>query len=100
MTPPSDAERWRGVESLFYAALELQPVDRLEFLHTRCEGDSELREEVVSLLEACEKAGGFLATPVCGAVKEVVAQAHLGLAQGARINHYEVLSSIGAGGMG
>ena len=100
MTAPSDAERWRGVESLFYAALELQPADRLEFIHAQCKGDSELREEVASLLEACEKVDGFLASPVCGAVKEVVAQAHQGLAQGARINHYEVLSKVGAGGMG
>ncbi|MGI8771203.1 MAG: protein kinase domain-containing protein, partial [Acidobacteriaceae bacterium] len=101
MTAPSDGTRWREVESLFYAALEMEPADRPEFLHARCQGDTQLREEVASLLEASEESDGFLAKPVCGAVKEVVAQAHLNrLAQGARINHYEVLSNIGVGGMG
>ncbi len=100
MTAPSDGTRWREVERLFYEALEVQPVDRPAFLDARCNGDDDLRNEVASLLEASEKADGFLATPVCGAVKEV-AQAHLNrLAPGARINHYQVLSSIGAGGMG
>ncbi len=101
MAAISDAERWRDIEAIFYAALEVDPAIRPEFLQARCNGDTGLREEVASLLEAATKTDEFLITPVCDAVKSIVAQSHSSrLEPGARLNQYEVLSKIGAGGMG
>jgi len=45
-------ERWKQVEELFNAALELESVARAAFLAEACAGDEELRREVESLLQA------------------------------------------------
>ncbi len=101
MTAGFDVDRWAKIERLFYAALELKPADRPQFLSDQCNGDNELQEEVSSLLDASTRADEFMTKPLSGAVKAVAAQAQRGrLERGARINHYEVLSKIGSGGMG
>jgi hypothetical protein len=48
----NDPER---VESLFHAALELPAADRSIYLSSACRGDTELREEVESLITAYEQ---------------------------------------------
>ncbi len=53
-------ERWRQIEELFEAALERRPEDRTAFLVQACGGDTWLRREIESLLEADSGATGFL----------------------------------------
>ena len=48
------------IEQIFSAARDLPPQDRVAFLQGACQGDSELRRGVDSLLEADEQAGLFL----------------------------------------
>jgi hypothetical protein len=43
-------DRWRRVEELYHAAMELSPEQRAGFLGDRAGGDSGLRREVESLL--------------------------------------------------
>lgn len=43
-------ERWMQIERLHRTALEYEPKDRANFIAEACEGDSELRREVESLL--------------------------------------------------
>ena len=43
-------ERWQQIESLFQEALEHDPVERNDWLREACQGDSDLRREVASLL--------------------------------------------------
>ncbi|MCP3964647.1 MAG: hypothetical protein GY719_43005 [bacterium] len=59
-----DRERWRRIDAVFAAALELDPEERATFLTTVCGADEALRREVESLLAADESAGEFLETPV------------------------------------
>ncbi len=50
MRSPLSQERWITVESLFVAAADLPPGERVRFVESRCGGDNELLEEVLSLL--------------------------------------------------
>ena len=58
-----DAERWKRVDELLQAALQVPAGRQEEFLRQQCGGDSELLEEVRSLLTSHRKAGSFLDRP-------------------------------------
>jgi eukaryotic-like serine/threonine-protein kinase len=106
-----DAERWKRVDELLQAALQAPAEQQEGFLRQQCSGDSELLEEVRSLLTSHRKAGSFLESPGLH-VAEVAAQLPtLGVTQsgsssvtgsitGQTISHYRVLGPLGAGGMG
>jgi eukaryotic-like serine/threonine-protein kinase len=102
-----DAERWKRVEDLLQAALQVPAEQQEGFLRQQCGGDSELLEEVRSLLTSHRKAGSFLESPGIH-VAEIAAQLPtLGvspssgtLIAGQTISHYRVLGPLGSGGMG
>jgi predicted Ser/Thr protein kinase len=58
-----DAERWKRVEDLLQAALQVPAEQQEEFLCQACAGDASLLEEVRSLLTSDRKAGSFLEHP-------------------------------------
>ena len=108
MNVPMDTERWKRVDDLLQAALQVPADGQEEFLRQQCGGDSELMEEVRSLLTSHRKAGSFLESPGIH-VAEVAAQLPtLGASAsgssasitGQTISHYRVLGSLGSGGMG
>jgi serine/threonine protein kinase/tetratricopeptide (TPR) repeat protein len=103
-----DAERWKRVDELLQAALQVPAEQQEEFLRRQCGGDSELLDEVRSLLTSDRKVGSFLESPGIH-VAEVAAQMPtLGLTAsgssssiaGQIVSHYRVLGPLGAGGMG
>jgi serine/threonine protein kinase/TolB-like protein/Tfp pilus assembly protein PilF len=101
MASSSSSDRWRRLEALFYEAVELKPEARAEFLDQRCGGDTELRKEVETLLESAEKPMDFLEKPVLEAAHRTMEQDHHdSIAPGRRLAHYEIVSMLGAGGMG
>ena len=85
------ADRWNKLESLFHAALEREPSERTPFLNQAC-SDEQLRLEVESLLRLEEKGDELLEHPPW----------HLqpSLAIGSTLGQYQIISKIGAGGMG
>ncbi len=85
-----DQAQWRKIETLFEAALVVEPARRAAFLEENCSGDETLRKEVESLLLHGEKAGRFLQLPE--GVKQLEA--------GQRVSRYEILEKLGEGGMG
>ena len=87
--PTASPERWREIRRLFHAALKQPEEERAGFLLAACPDDEELREEVAALLAADREAGGFL---------EDRGSVHL--TPGARLGPYEIVSFVGAGGMG
>jgi Tol biopolymer transport system component len=89
-------ERWRQIEGLYHAASERAPEDRAHFLQTACNGDHELRAEVESLLRIEGQEGDFLEGSPVG----VVVQNSLALKPGGTLGNFQIIASIGRGGMG
>jgi predicted ATPase/serine/threonine protein kinase len=99
MTP----EQHRQVGELYQAALELRPAERPAFLAEACGSDEALRREVESLLAAQERMGGFLATNAAEGgllMTQALDVRQPASVAGRRFGVYEVLSPLGAGGMG
>jgi non-specific serine/threonine protein kinase len=94
------SEQYRHVGELYHAAMELAPEARPDFLAGACGDDDELRREVESLLQAHQQAGSDLGAPVLEVAAELLTQQKIPSLTGHRINQYQVLSLIGAGGMG
>ncbi|HMZ22575.1 MAG TPA: serine/threonine-protein kinase, partial [Blastocatellia bacterium] len=100
MTP----EEYDRVADLFSAALELAAEERSSFLAEACGNNDELRHEVESLLQAREQADGFIAGKVAAVAAEMAEQrlnsSPASSLIGRNLSHYQVLSLLGAGGMG
>ena len=91
--------RWRKVEDLFGAALDLPPAERDRFLAVECEGDDALRLEVESLLATSGKTDSFLEER--GRVMRPLAAAlRSELLLGRNLGPYHVEAHLGEGGMG
>ena len=96
MTP----ERYRRIEQVYEAALELSGPERVDFLKSACAGDEDLRREVTSLLDAQQEASGFLEAPPDD-LAAAMASAEQGRSLlGRRVGHYQVRTTLGSGGMG
>jgi serine/threonine protein kinase/tetratricopeptide (TPR) repeat protein len=96
MTP----ERWQQIKELFLAALERAPGERVTFLDAACAGDAQAREEVESLVAAHEREGEFIDAPAARMAAGMLAGSHGGLEAGRRVGSYEIVSTLGEGGMG
>jgi serine/threonine protein kinase/TolB-like protein/tetratricopeptide (TPR) repeat protein len=97
------ADRWRRVDSLLAAALELPDAERLPYLDRRCR-DADLRREVQRLLAADRAADGFLETPPFAALEAALAEERGErscdeLAAGTAVGRYRIEGKIGEGGM-
>ncbi len=90
------SERWQHVEQLYHAALAQSDEERAAFLRDACGGDDELREEVESLLTYDRDAQTFLAAAFAPSNWRAPQQ----MAPGQRFGSYEIVTFLGAGGMG
>ncbi|MET0626423.1 MAG: protein kinase [Pyrinomonadaceae bacterium] len=113
MTP----ERWKQVEGIFDAAMDLAPEEREAYLARACAGDAELRRQVEMLIRSDEQAGAFIEEPaVAGVIGETARGAVAGAFDaaafdagvydeaapfiGRRIGSYRIVRELGRGGMG
>jgi len=95
------SDRWRLLESLFYEAVELEPAARKALLDDRCRGDSDLRNEVESLLASANQSLELVEQSVHNAAQELAANVRTPVVvPGGRFSRYEVVRALGAGGMG
>ena len=95
MTP----DRWEQINRLYYAALEVETKERVQFLEESCQGDSEMRKEVETLLAMHEKAGEFLDQPAIEVVARQVSEEPPSLV-GRQLGPYQIMGLLGSGGMG
>ena len=90
--------RWRQIEDLYHRALEKEESERAVFLRDACAGDDELRHELERLLS--QQVTSFLEEPALQkAMRTLPGDAGQSWI-GRRIRTYEVVSLLGAGGMG
>jgi len=95
------SDHWRRVESLFYEAVELEPAARKALLDDRCRDESDLRNEVESLLASAHQSLDVVEQSIQNAAQEVAAHVRTPvLVPGVHFSRYEVVSALGAGGMG
>ncbi len=94
-----EPNRWERVEALFHQALELPGSLRAEFLDLECGGDTELRLEVETLLEAL----GTDRSGIRGTIRRAAGaaiDAELSRLAGRRLGPYRLVRELGHGGMG
>jgi eukaryotic-like serine/threonine-protein kinase len=95
----NDQERWRRIDGILEAALELPAGEREAFLDCSCGDDAELLREVASLL-AHDRADSFLDAPALSEAARLLVGAAAPQLVGQRIGPFEVLGVLGTGGMG
>lgn len=84
------------VEALFHQALELDSSERMAFLSQSCNGDTQLQDEVLSLIKAFEKENDFLEKPL----QSDVLSGPENLVEGQKLGRYQINHVVGHGGMG
>ena len=94
-----ESTRMQAVESLFHAALEVEPQQRDAFLRERCDDES-LRREVGALLVAHATVGAFIDSPIATLDDRLFEPEEPDRLIGPTIGHWEILKRIGSGGMG
>ncbi len=92
-------ERSRQIEHLYHAAREREPGERDRFLQEAC-ADETLRAEVKSLLGCEAQAEGYLEAPALEVTAEALAEGRARSMLGRVLGHYQIMSFLGAGGMG
>src|SRR5512134_2478837 len=98
---------WPRVTDLMHRALDVRQAERCAWIDAQAAGDVELAHEVLRLLQAHDRAIGFLDEPLIAregsaAAVEVALKTPeaASLAPGAEVGHYRILREIGRGGMG
>ncbi len=94
------AERWQQIDQLFHLALAQEANRRADFLAEECDGDDSLRTDVEALIASHEQAQSFIERPASDLAAEILAQGEHGLIAGQAVGSYEIVSTLGVGGMG
>src|SRR4029453_7748354 len=97
---PMPPERWQRIEQLYHAALEREAERRAVFLAEACAGDEALHREVSSLICAHDQAGAFIESPPDQIAQQILNAEWAQSMAGQRLGRYQLLSLLGAGGMG
>jgi Tol biopolymer transport system component len=96
-------DRWERVRTLLEHVVDHPIDDRVRYLAEACRDDPDLRVEVESLLRAREAVGTFL-EPTPASSSSIGHDAEQdrapALESGTRVGAFEILSTLGAGGMG
>ena len=93
-------ERFRRVDAVFDAVLDLPTTEQAAYIDQACAGDTELRAEVIQLLRAHHRTGSMLDTPVLRLSPLLLDDAEGGRDIPERIGPFRVIRTIGQGGMG
>jgi Tol biopolymer transport system component/predicted Ser/Thr protein kinase len=95
-----DADRWAKIDRILDQAMDRDLQSRAAFLDEACKGDEALRHEVESLLNAHSRSEPFLSAPALEvAARHLAGEKYISLV-GKQFGSYQVLSALGAGGMG
>lgn len=100
MIATSTPENWHEIKDIFYAAMQLEPEAREQFLNDSCHGDDSLRSEVEAMISSSEAAGSFMNSPAVAQMHPVINDPGKRLKVGKEFGRYKILRRLGAGAMG
>src|SRR5262245_17335901 len=95
-----DIDRYRRIDEIFQAALELEPRERPSYISEACSGDAALLKEVECLLSSDGQQWELIGTPAFEMLAPLLAKDQPALEAGDAIGHYQIVSLLGVGGMG
>jgi hypothetical protein len=95
-----DPERRRRIDDVCDAALVRDVRERAAFVAAACGDDEALRREVEALLAHAQRAERFLEMPIGEVAARLLADRHRASLAGRQIGSLQILSLLGAGGMG
>ena len=93
-------DHWTTVKRIHQSALDSDPSERATFVDESCGSDETLRREVQSLLTYAAEAETFLERPAVDIAPTPPGESQEATLVGRTLSHYQVLSLLGAGGMG
>lgn len=97
-------QHWEQIEQLWQQALQIEPRHREAFVKNQTESDEAVRAEVLAMLRQEDHSADFLETSALENAARQLAHDKLNAPtiqlQGQRFGAYEVISELGAGGMG
>ena len=94
-------QRFRQVDELFDAALDVPPDERDAFIARTCGGDAVLGDRVIALLRAHERSSGFLQTPAAELAAVLLEDLPPSApAPPVRAGPFRIVRELGHGGMG
>ena len=99
-----NTQRWKQIDELFDAVLDLPETEREGFLSEKCAGDAELKKKVLTLLKATTT-GNFLEQSAMGIAARNLAEAQTIVIEqqqviGRAFGSFRIEQRLGAGGMG
>jgi serine/threonine-protein kinase len=94
------AARLTQVDRLYHAARERPAHERAPFIRASCGGDTELQDEVLSLLAYDAEADEFLERPALEEAARRLQEYGPEPLTDRRLGHYQIVSLLGSGGMG
>lgn len=98
-----DQDRWKRVNQIFHAALEVAASERPNFIAKASEGDLALANEVNQLLRADQEAGSYIELPLVESSDSRAALGSRDLLLGpddVLCRRFKIVRSVGEGGMG
>jgi serine/threonine protein kinase len=93
-------DRYQKIKAIFYSAQDRPPAERSDFLNDVCGDDPWVRDEVEALLTADAGNDDFLSAPAYEFAAGMLADEPSEFRAGEKIGRFEILCSLGAGGMG
>jgi serine/threonine protein kinase/tetratricopeptide (TPR) repeat protein len=96
------APRYREIDRIVDAALDLAPDERGSYVATACAHDATLRADVERLLRSCDAASEFLERPAAEYAAPLIASvtSTAPAVEGMRVGPYRIVEEAGRGGMG
>src|SRR3712207_6641501 len=96
----SPTERFRRVDDIFDAAIDLPTGEQSAFIDRECGEDAGLRAEVLALVRAYHYSDSVLESPAAGLAAPLFEAAAIGGRVPDHIGPFRVVREIGRGGMG
>ena len=93
-------DHWTTVKRIHQSALDKDPSARAAFVRASCGGDETVLRDVQSLLSYEADAESFLERPAMDVARGSSSEPHENTLAGTSLSHYQVVSLLGAGGMG